>query len=159
VVFKAVYAACRPMTRLGLMVQRFVTFETPSSTDQAPQVADCVFKPTTFIDVEPLWERKLEALACYPTEMIGGEHRRSFSYIERWPGCAVGTRVTCSPRRSCRSASGCPVLRTQPTWLAGPSCPTEDGSPAARRRVRTRMRRPSPTNAMANAVHPLRDLS
>jgi methionyl-tRNA formyltransferase/LmbE family N-acetylglucosaminyl deacetylase len=81
-VFKAVYAACRPMTRLGSGVQRLLTFETPSSTDQAPQVADYVFNPTTFIDVEPVWERKLEALACYPTELIGGRHPRSYSYIE-----------------------------------------------------------------------------
>jgi len=82
VVFKAVYAACRPMTRLGSTVQRFLTFETPSSTDQAPQVADYVFNPTTFVDVEPVWPTKLEALACYPTEMIGGRHPRSVSYIE-----------------------------------------------------------------------------
>ena len=82
VVFKAVYAACRPMTRLGSTVQRFLTFETPSSTDQAPQVGAYVFNPTTFVDVEPVWETKLKALACYPTEMIGGRHPRSFSYIE-----------------------------------------------------------------------------
>ena len=82
VVFKAVYAACRPMTPLGSLVQRLLTFETPSSTDQAPQVADYVFNPTTFVDVEPVWDRKLKALACYPTEMIGGRHPRSFSYIE-----------------------------------------------------------------------------
>jgi methionyl-tRNA formyltransferase/LmbE family N-acetylglucosaminyl deacetylase len=82
VVFKAVYAACRPMTALGSTVERFLTFETPSSTDQAPQVGDYVFNPTTFIDVEPVWDRKLKALECYPTEMIGGRHPRSFDYIE-----------------------------------------------------------------------------
>jgi methionyl-tRNA formyltransferase len=82
VVFKAVYAAVRPMTPLGSTVQRFLTFETPSSTDQAPQLADYVFNPTTFVDVEPVWERKVKALECYPTEMIGGRHPRSFSYIE-----------------------------------------------------------------------------
>lgn len=82
VVFKAVYAACRPMTALGSLVQRFLTFETPSSTDQAPQVGDYVFNPTTFVDVEPVWDRKLKALACYPTEMIGGRHPRSYDYIE-----------------------------------------------------------------------------
>ena len=80
--FKAVYAACRPMNPLGSTVDRFLTFETPSSTDQAPQVANYVFSPTTFVDVEPVWDRKLEALKCYPTEMIGGRHPRSFDYIE-----------------------------------------------------------------------------
>ncbi len=82
VVFKAVYAACRPMTPLGSLVQRFLTFETPSSTDQAPQVANYAFVPTTFVDVEPVWDKKLKALACYPTEMIGGRHPRSYDYIE-----------------------------------------------------------------------------
>jgi methionyl-tRNA formyltransferase len=82
VVFKAVYAACRPMTPLGSTVERLLTFETPSSTDQAPQVGDYVFNPTTFVDVEPVWDRKLKALECYPTEMIGGKHPRSFDYIE-----------------------------------------------------------------------------
>jgi methionyl-tRNA formyltransferase/LmbE family N-acetylglucosaminyl deacetylase len=82
VVFKAVYAACRPMTPLGSLVERFLAFETPSSTDQAPQMANYAFVPTTFIDVEPVWDKKLKALACYPTEMIGGKHPRSFDYIE-----------------------------------------------------------------------------
>lgn len=82
VVFKAVYAALRPMTRLGATVERFLTFETPSSTDQAPQVEGYTFNPTTFVDVEPVWDRKVKALECYPTEMIGGRHPRSFSYIE-----------------------------------------------------------------------------
>jgi methionyl-tRNA formyltransferase/LmbE family N-acetylglucosaminyl deacetylase len=82
VVFKAVYAACRPMTRLGSGLERFLTFETPSSTDQAPQIDGYVFNPTTFVDVEPVWDKKLKALACYPTEMIGGKHPRSVDYIE-----------------------------------------------------------------------------
>jgi len=82
VVFKATYAACRPMTPFGSTVQRFLTFETPSSTDQAPQIGDYVFNPTTFVDIEPVWQKKLEALRCYPTEMIGGKHPRSFEYIE-----------------------------------------------------------------------------
>jgi LmbE family N-acetylglucosaminyl deacetylase len=82
VVFKAVYAACRPMTPLGSLVERFLTFETPSSTDQAPPMSNYAFVPTTFIDVESVWDKKLKALACYPTEMIGGRHPRSFDYIE-----------------------------------------------------------------------------
>ena len=82
VVFKAVYAACRPMTPLGSLVERFLAFETPSSTDQAPQMPHYAFVPTTFVDVEPVWDKKLKALACYPSEMIGGRHPRSFDYIE-----------------------------------------------------------------------------
>ena len=70
------------MTPLGSTVSRLLTFETPSSTDQAPQVGDYVFNPTTYVDVEAVWDRKVKALQCYPTEMIGGRHPRSFEYVE-----------------------------------------------------------------------------
>jgi hypothetical protein len=59
-----------------------MTYETPSSTDQAPQVGDYVFNPTRFIDIEAAWEDKVKALQCYPTELIGGKHPRSLGYIE-----------------------------------------------------------------------------
>ena len=82
VTFRAAYAACRPMTPLGAHVRRLLAFETPSSTDQAPQVGNHYFCPSTFVDIEPVWEKKLEALRCYPTEMVGGIHPRSYEYIE-----------------------------------------------------------------------------
>ena len=82
IVFQAVYAACRPMTRLGSHVKRFMTFETPSSTDQAPQVGTYVFNPTCFVDIAAAWEDKVKALQCYPSELIGGNHPRSLRYIE-----------------------------------------------------------------------------
>lgn len=82
VVFKATHAACRPMTRRGGNISQFLTFETPSSTDQAPPLAGYWFEPTRFVDVEPTWELKMRALQCYPTEMIGGIHPRSYEYIE-----------------------------------------------------------------------------
>jgi hypothetical protein len=63
-------------------VERLLAFETPSSTDQAPQIGEFFFCPNCFVDVEPVWERKVEALKCYPTELIGGKHPRSFEYIE-----------------------------------------------------------------------------
>jgi methionyl-tRNA formyltransferase len=80
--FKAVYASCRPMSALSASVERFLTFETPSSTEQAPQIGDYVFNPNLFVDIESVWEKKINALKCYPMEMIGGKHPRSFEYIE-----------------------------------------------------------------------------
>jgi len=82
VTFRATYAACRPMTPSGRLVKRLLTFETPSSTDQAPQTGSHLFTPATFVDIEPVWKKKLAALACYPTEMVGGIHPRSYEYIE-----------------------------------------------------------------------------
>lgn len=82
VTFKAAYAACRPMSDFGTSVERLLTFETPSSTEQAPQLGPYIFGPTCFVDVERTWERKIRALQCYESEMIGGIHPRSFEYVE-----------------------------------------------------------------------------
>ena len=70
VVFKAVYAALRPMTRLGATVERFLTFETPSSTDQAPQVGDYVFNPTTFVDTVLMPGEELNVISNAATRLI-----------------------------------------------------------------------------------------
>ena len=40
VAFKATYATCRPMSQVGNSVERLLAFETPSSTDQAPQIGE-----------------------------------------------------------------------------------------------------------------------
>ncbi len=81
-VFKATYAACRPMSATGATVSRLLAYETPSSTDQAPQIGDFCFNPTTFVDIEPVWEVKKAALQCYPQELIGGKHPRSLEYSQ-----------------------------------------------------------------------------
>ena len=82
IAFKATYAASRPMSRFGTSVERFLTFETPSSTEQAPQLAPYIFGPTCFVDVERTWDRKMQALRCYASEMVGGIHPRSYEYVE-----------------------------------------------------------------------------
>ena len=82
VIFKATYAACRPMSSNGAGIERLLTFETPSSTDQAPQIGEFIFRPNTFVDITEAWQKKVDALRCYPTEIIGGLHPRSFEYIE-----------------------------------------------------------------------------
>jgi methionyl-tRNA formyltransferase/LmbE family N-acetylglucosaminyl deacetylase len=82
VAHRAALAACRPMSELGACVNRFLAFETPSSTDQAPQIAGASFAPTSYVDIGPVWEKKLKALEAYPTEIIGGRHPRSYEYIE-----------------------------------------------------------------------------
>jgi LmbE family N-acetylglucosaminyl deacetylase len=81
-IFKATYAACRPMTRIAAPVERLLTFETPSSTDQAPQIGEYIFGPNAFVDVEPVWEKKLRALACYGSELVDGVHPRSYDYVD-----------------------------------------------------------------------------
>ncbi len=79
--FKATYAACRPMTAHGLSIESLLTFETPSSTDQAPQLQEFVFNPQHFVGIDETWNAKVEALHCYASEIVGGIHPRSYDYI------------------------------------------------------------------------------
>jgi methionyl-tRNA formyltransferase/LmbE family N-acetylglucosaminyl deacetylase len=110
VVFKAVYAACRPMSSIGSVVRRLLTFETPSSTDQAPQIGEYVFSPNCYIDIESAWEKKTEALNCYPTEMIGGNHPRSLDYIEALARMRGG-------HAGCGKAEGFYLIRERITFV------------------------------------------
>lgn len=82
ITFKAVYAATRPMSILGGSVERLLTFETPSSTDQAPTTVDYAFTPNVFISIDVVWELKKKALNCYTADMIGGVHPRSVEYVK-----------------------------------------------------------------------------
>lgn len=100
VTFKAAYAAGRPMTRFGASIERLLTFETPSSTDQAPPIGSHVFAPNCFVDVESTWDTKLRALACYDSEMVGGLHPRSFEYIDALARIAAATLGCGWPKRS-----------------------------------------------------------
>ncbi len=82
VVFQATLAACRPISRFGSYVQQLLVFETPSSTEQSPPLAEYTFSPSTFVDVESTWEKKVRALEAYRTEMVGGRHPRGMAYVE-----------------------------------------------------------------------------
>lgn len=82
VAFKATYAACRPMSSVGRSVRRLLCYETPSSTDQAPGLAQFAFIPNVYVDVESAWSQKIEALQCYASEMLEWPHPRSLKYIE-----------------------------------------------------------------------------
>lgn len=82
VAFKATYAACRPMSGLSRSVRKLLCYETPSSTDQAPALSHFAFIPNVYVDVDSVWEKKLEALRCYRSELVGWPHPRSIEYID-----------------------------------------------------------------------------
>lgn len=82
VTFQATYAACRPLSRSAFSVNRLLTYETPSSTEQAPQTGEFVFRPNCFINIETVWQKKLRALQCYTSELHSGNHPRNPVYLE-----------------------------------------------------------------------------
>lgn len=81
VVSHAVLTACRPMNSLGIKAE-IRTFETVSSTDQAPYTDRYIFKPNFYVDIENVWDKKLESLKTYNNEMGIYPHPRSIESIE-----------------------------------------------------------------------------
>ncbi|HVK75363.1 MAG TPA: PIG-L deacetylase family protein [Kofleriaceae bacterium] len=79
VVNEAVMVACRPV---GDDYPRAVyLFETPSSTEWSWPDPASAFVPNHFVDVTATIERKLEAMACYATELRPPPHPRSLEAL------------------------------------------------------------------------------
>jgi LmbE family N-acetylglucosaminyl deacetylase len=77
----AVLAALRPMTARG-NVKAVLAFETPSSTDQAPNIQPYSFQPNYFVSIGEVWDRKAESLSVYVNEIMEFPHPRSMKMIE-----------------------------------------------------------------------------
>jgi len=89
--FEAAMVACRPQP--GARLQEIYSFEVPSATGWAGPAAERAFRPTVYVDVHRQLERKLQALAAYPTEMRPAPHARSveaISALARWRGSEAG---------------------------------------------------------------------
>jgi LmbE family N-acetylglucosaminyl deacetylase len=90
VVHRAVLTATRPVA--GQCVKEIYTFEVPSSTEWAFQELQPVFRPNVFVDITDSLATKIEALACYDTEMRKFPHPRSAEALRaiaaRWGSVA-----------------------------------------------------------------------
>ena len=73
--------AIRPM-RLGKKFPEIRAFETPSSTEQAPNIGKYIFIPNLYVSISDTWEGKIKALKCYAEEMGDFPHPRSMKSIE-----------------------------------------------------------------------------
>jgi LmbE family N-acetylglucosaminyl deacetylase len=91
IVHEGVLAACRPQP--AAPVKRLLFFEVPSSTDWQPATSAPAFAPNWFVDIDAFLALKMEALACYESEMRPWPHARSLQALEhlaRWRGASVG---------------------------------------------------------------------
>jgi len=92
--FEAAQVLARPMR--DNPVKRFVCYETPSSTDQSPQVQHLVFTPNRYtILSNDLMEIKKKAFAAYASELRDEPHPRSEYGLEiyaRFRGMAINTK-------------------------------------------------------------------
>lgn len=71
ILFQAALVATRPMQQF---IQAIYAFDTVSSTEWAYPRS---FAPDTWVDISTTLERKIEAMACYETELRDWPHPRS----------------------------------------------------------------------------------
>ncbi|MFH0861121.1 MAG: PIG-L deacetylase family protein [Candidatus Altiarchaeota archaeon] len=79
-VFQAAMIALRPFANLG--IKKILSYETPSSTEQSPNLSELAFLPNFYINIEKYLETKIKALRCYQTEKRDFPHPRSDKSVE-----------------------------------------------------------------------------
>ena len=77
----ATFAAIRPISRHRVKAE-IRTFETPSSSDQSPQIQSHIFTPNFYVDITNQWKLKENSLKNYKLEMKPFPHPRSLKTIK-----------------------------------------------------------------------------
>lgn len=93
VVFQALSAVLKPIYMRSFGVKRVLACETNSETEAAFPLSENAFLPTSFIDVGETFERKLEIMELYKTEIHPEPLPRSPSAIRalaRFRGASIG---------------------------------------------------------------------
>ena len=88
---EAVITVCRPQP--GHSVETLLFFEVASSTEYQVSGFAPPFNANWFVDISSTFEKKLEALLAYTTEMRDWPHSRSIDtvrHLAHWRGSAVG---------------------------------------------------------------------
>lgn len=78
-VYKSTLVAVRPM--LGQVVKELYCYRVPSSTEWMPCMADKMFMPNYFVNIEKFAEQKYEAFSKYSTELREYPHPRSVQHL------------------------------------------------------------------------------
>ena len=93
VVFQALSAVLKPIYMRSLGVKRVLTCEVNSETEAAFPLPENVFLPTSLVDISGTFERKLEIMELYKTEIHPEPLPRSPSAIRalaRFRGATIG---------------------------------------------------------------------
>lgn len=93
-IYHAVLVAARPHP--GCPIRRLLCYETLSETEWSPPTAGEVFTPNVFIDIEAQLQKKLDAMACYRSQLKEPPCSRSLAAIEslaRLRGMTVGVQA------------------------------------------------------------------
>jgi len=76
----AALVAARPLA--SCPVRRILAYETVSETEWAPPHSDAPFYPTCFIDISEHLQKKLEAMACFESQVKQPPDARSLRTLE-----------------------------------------------------------------------------
>lgn len=90
VVFDAAWAAAKPLRGPG--PSRFLTYETPSSTNLAAPGRSLPFQPNVYVDIIDYLKKKLEILELYRTELSPFPAPRSILAVKSlayWRGASI----------------------------------------------------------------------
>jgi len=79
-VFQATLVAARPVN--GCSVRRLLCYETLSETDWAAPFGGDSFVATVFVDISAYLDRKLQAMACYESQLKPAPASRSLRSLE-----------------------------------------------------------------------------
>jgi N-acetylglucosamine malate deacetylase 1 len=93
VVSQALSAVLKPIYMRSFGVNRVLSCEIISETEAAPPLPEFAFLPTVFVDVSETFERKMEIMRLYKTEVHPEPLPRSPSAIRaqaRFRGAAIG---------------------------------------------------------------------
>ena len=91
VVYNASIVAGRPVA--GSTVKNIYAYETLSETEWAAPFGDDAFIPTHFVDVSDTFDKKLEAMSCFKSQLKPFPNTRSLEAIEalaKFRGATVG---------------------------------------------------------------------
>ena len=73
--YEAGLVAARPVD--GCSITRIFSYETLSETEWSPPLPGCAFIPNVFVDISPYLELKIQAMACYCSQLRDFPHSRS----------------------------------------------------------------------------------
>lgn len=91
IVFNASLVAARPVG--DYKVRSIYAYETLSETEWAPPYGDDAFIPDHFVNIEPYFQSKLDAMACYSGQLRSFPNPRSLEALDalsRFRGATVG---------------------------------------------------------------------
>ncbi len=93
-IYHATLVAARPLANCP--VRQLWCYETLSETEWSPPIASAVFYPTVFVDISDFLPKKLDAMACFKTQIKPAPNPRSLQAIEalaRYRGSTISTHA------------------------------------------------------------------